>query len=128
VYRLGTDWVGWYLCDVGGAVTVVECGFSGYFEQLPTGLAGLGYTLDAVAGVVQTHYHSDHVGSAERIRTEAGETVFAPTDDAPGVRGGKVPSPRGFTASLPRASSWLVTAGRSRGFLGRRLSAPAHAS
>lgn len=24
VYRLGTDWVGWYLCDVDGAVTVVD--------------------------------------------------------------------------------------------------------
>jgi hypothetical protein len=27
VYRLGTRWVGWYLCEVDGAVTVVDCGF-----------------------------------------------------------------------------------------------------
>ena len=27
VYRLGTDWVNWYLCDSDGALTVIDCGF-----------------------------------------------------------------------------------------------------
>jgi hypothetical protein len=35
VHRLGTDWVGWYLYDVAGAVTVVDCGFPGYFDSSP---------------------------------------------------------------------------------------------
>jgi glyoxylase-like metal-dependent hydrolase (beta-lactamase superfamily II) len=102
VYRLGTDWVGWYLCDADGAVTVVDCGFPGYFEQLPEALAELGHSLDAIAAVVLTHYHGDHVGCAQRIRTEAGAPVFAPAGDAEGVRGGKVPSPGGMVASLWR--------------------------
>ena len=102
VYRLGTDWVGWYLCDVDGGVTVIDCGFPGYFEQLPAGLSELGRSLDAVAAVVLTHYHGDHVGCAERIRTEAGAPVFAPAGDADGVRGGKVPVPGGMAASLWR--------------------------
>src|SRR3954451_13078023 len=96
IYRLGPDWVGWYLYDVDGAVTVVDCGFSGYFEQLPAALSELGRSLDAVAAVVLTHYHSDHVGSAERIRREAGATVFAPVGDAAGVQSGKVPIPGGM--------------------------------
>src|SRR5947199_9345649 len=103
VYRLGTDWVGWYLCDVDGAVTVVDCGFSGYYEQLPAALSELGRPLDAVAAVVLTHYHSDHVGSAERIRTAANAAVFAPAGDADGVRSGKVPIPGGMTGDLWRA-------------------------
>lgn len=102
VYRLGTDWVGWYLYDVDGAVTVVDCGFSGYFEQLPAALSELGRSLGAVAAVVLTHYHSDHVGSAERIRTEADATVFAPSGDAAGVQGGRVPMPGGMAANLWR--------------------------
>ena len=76
VYRLGSDRVGWYLYEVDGAVTVVDCGFSGYYEQLPTALSELGRSLGDVAAVVLTHYHSDHVGSAERIRTETGATRF----------------------------------------------------
>jgi glyoxylase-like metal-dependent hydrolase (beta-lactamase superfamily II) len=102
VYRLGTDWVGWYLYDVDGAVTVIDCGFSGYFDQLPGALSELGRSLDAVAAVVLTHYHSDHVGSAERIRIESGATVFAPSGDAAGVQSGKVPIPGGLLQSLWR--------------------------
>jgi glyoxylase-like metal-dependent hydrolase (beta-lactamase superfamily II) len=117
VYRLGTDWVGSYLYDVDGAVTVVDCGFPGYFEQLPAVLAGLGRSLDAVAAVVLTHYHSDHVGSAERIRVEAGAAVFAPADDAAGVRGGRVPIPGGMTRSLwrPRMVRYIAHAVRNGG-------------
>lgn len=102
VYRLGTDWVNWYVWEVDGAVTVVDCGYSGYFEQLPAALSRLGRSLDAVAAVIVTHYHSDHVGCAERIRSASGATVFAPEGDAAGVRSGKAPLPGGFVANLWR--------------------------
>jgi glyoxylase-like metal-dependent hydrolase (beta-lactamase superfamily II) len=117
VHRLGTDWVGWYLYDIDGAVTVIDCGFSGYFEQLPAALSELGRSLGAVAAVVLTHYHSDHVGSAERIRTEAGATVFAPADDAAGVQGGNVPLPGGMAANLwrPRMIRYMAHAVRNGG-------------
>jgi glyoxylase-like metal-dependent hydrolase (beta-lactamase superfamily II) len=117
VHRLGTDWVGWYLHDVDGAVTVVDCGFAGYFEQLPSALSQLGRSLGDVAAVVLTHYHSDHVGSAERIRAEAGATVFAPAGDADGVRSGKVRPPGGFTANLwrPRMMRYTAHAVRNGG-------------
>ena len=102
VYRLGTDWVGLYICDDNGSLTVVDCGFPGYFDQLPAALSELGHALGSVVAVVLTHYHSDHVGAAERIRREAGATVFAPTGDAPGLRSGKVPMPGGMASSLWR--------------------------
>jgi glyoxylase-like metal-dependent hydrolase (beta-lactamase superfamily II) len=102
VHRLGTNWVGWYLYEVDGAVTVIDCGFSGYFEQLPAALSELGRSLDAVAAVVLTHYHADHVGSAERIRSETGATVFVPAGDAAGVQTGKVPVPGGLVSNIWR--------------------------
>lgn len=88
--------------DVDGAVTVVDCGFPGYHDQLPPALAEIDRSLDSVAAIVLTHYHSDHVGSAERIRAETGAPVYAPAGDADGVRGGKVPLPDGLAASLWR--------------------------
>jgi glyoxylase-like metal-dependent hydrolase (beta-lactamase superfamily II) len=117
VYRLGTDWVGWYLFDVDGAITVVDCGFPRYFEQLPAALSQLDRSLDAVAAVVLTHYHGDHVGCAERIRTEAGAPVLAPAGDAAGARSGKVPAPRGLVASLwrPRMMRYMAHAVRNGG-------------
>ena len=117
VYRLGTDWVGWYLCEDNGSVTVVDCGFSRYFSQLPAALAKLGHPLDAVSAVVLTHYHSDHVGAAERIRREASATVFAPIGDAPGVKSGKVPVPGRMLSSLwrPAMMRYMAHATRNGG-------------
>lgn len=117
VHRLGTDWVGWYLLEADGALTVVDCGFAGYFDQLPAALSELGRPLNAVAAVVLTHYHSDHVGSAERIRREAGATVFAPSQDADGVRGGRTPVPGGMLQNLwrPRMVRYMSHAVRNGG-------------
>ena len=52
--------------------------------------------------VVLTHYHTDHVGSAERIRAEAGATMFVPEGDEHGVRGERVPLPAGLLTNLWR--------------------------
>jgi glyoxylase-like metal-dependent hydrolase (beta-lactamase superfamily II) len=116
VYRLGTEWVGWYLI-VDDAVTVIDCGFPGYHDQLPSALGELGRSLDSVTAVVLTHYHSDHVGSAERIRAETGATVYVPAGDAAGVRGGRVPLPNGLASSLwrPRMLRYMVHAARHGG-------------
>jgi glyoxylase-like metal-dependent hydrolase (beta-lactamase superfamily II) len=116
VYRLGTEWVGWYLI-VDDEVTVVDCGFAGYNDRLRTALAELGRPLDAVTAVVLTHYHSDHVGSADRIRTQTGAMVYVPSGDAEGVRTGKVPLPKGMVSSLwrPRMLRYMAHAAASRG-------------
>ena len=116
IYRLGTEWVGWYLI-VDDAVTVVDCGFPGYHDQLPNKLAELGRSLDSVTAVVLTHYHSDHVGSAERIRAETDATVYVPAGDAEGLRSGKVPLPGGLAASLwrPRMVRYMAHATRNGG-------------
>jgi glyoxylase-like metal-dependent hydrolase (beta-lactamase superfamily II) len=115
-YRLGTDWVGWYLL-IGDTVTVVDCGFPGYHDQLRDGLAELGHSLESVAAVVLTHYHSDHVGSAERIRAETGATVYVPAGDAEGLRSGKVPLPKGLAPSVwrPRMIRYMAHAARNGG-------------
>ena len=117
VLRLGTDWVGWYLIVDDDSVTVVDCGFPGYHDQLPAALAELDRPLDSVEAVVLTHYHSDHVGSAERIRTETGATVYLPAGDAEGVRSGKVPVPGGLLTSVwrPRMMRYMAHATRQGG-------------
>ena len=116
IYRAGTNWVGWYLL-VDDAVTVIDCGFPAYHDQLPAALAELGRSLNSVTAIVLTHYHSDHVGAAERIRAETGVTVYVPAGDAAGVRSGKVPMPRGMASSLwrPRMVRYMAHVARNRG-------------
>jgi glyoxylase-like metal-dependent hydrolase (beta-lactamase superfamily II) len=66
---------------------------------------------------VLTHYHSDHVGSAERIRQETGATVYVPAGDAEGIKTGKVPLPGGMAANLwrPRMIRYMAHAARNGG-------------
>jgi glyoxylase-like metal-dependent hydrolase (beta-lactamase superfamily II) len=94
IYRLGSYWVNWFLVDDGGRYTVVDSGLPAYFDELVSTIASLGGSPENIEALVLTHYHSDHTGCAERIRTEFGATVLVPEREkglALGVeKGGKL--------------------------------------
>ncbi len=87
LHRLGERMVGVYLIEEGGSVTIVDAGVPAYFNELPRELAAMGRSLDDVSAVVLTHGHSDHIGFAERIRTEQGVPVSVHELDAALARG-----------------------------------------
>jgi glyoxylase-like metal-dependent hydrolase (beta-lactamase superfamily II) len=91
VYRCGTDLVNWYVVEDGGRLTIVDAGAPKYWSQLDPALSDIGRTRDDIAALVLTHGHSDHVGFAERLRSEQGTTVWAPEGDEEMVRTGKIP-------------------------------------
>ena len=70
LHRLGNGTVNAYLVADGSEVTIVDAGLPGYWGDLPAELAAMGRTLEDVRAMVLTHGHSDHVGFAERFRTE----------------------------------------------------------
>ena len=76
-----------YLIEEGGRVTIVDAGVSGYYKELPAELAAMGRTIDDVEALVLTHGHSDHIGFAERLRTEHRVPVSVHEDDAALARG-----------------------------------------
>ncbi len=92
VRRIGGGLVNSYLVDDGGAITIVDAGAPAYYGDLATELAALGRSLDDVRSVVLTHGHSDHIGFAERIRTERGVPIRIHELDAALARG-EVPNP-----------------------------------
>lgn len=92
VFRLGTTFVGCYAVEDAGAYTFIDAGLPGYWQHMTGFLASRGASLSAVKAVVLTHYHPDHIGNAERLRTEAGATVLVHRDDlAPAMRKGGTP-------------------------------------
>jgi glyoxylase-like metal-dependent hydrolase (beta-lactamase superfamily II) len=93
VHRLGNDSIiNSYLLDEGGEVTIVDAGVPGYYDAIPRELEAMGRTIDDVRALVLTHGHSDHIGYAERLRTERGVPVWVHEADAPLARG-EVPNP-----------------------------------
>jgi glyoxylase-like metal-dependent hydrolase (beta-lactamase superfamily II) len=88
LHRLGSSsLVNSYLVEEAGQVTIVDAGLPGYWRDLPAELTAMGRTLDDVRAVVLTHGDTDHIGFAERLRTERGVSIFVHELDAARARG-----------------------------------------
>jgi glyoxylase-like metal-dependent hydrolase (beta-lactamase superfamily II) len=85
-----------YLVEESNQVTVVDAGLAGMYRDLPGELASMGRTIEDVRALVLTHGHSDHIGFAERLRTDRHVPVSVHEADAALARG-EVPNPsKGF--------------------------------
>ncbi len=93
IRRIGSGLVNVYLFEEVGAVTIVDAGVPGYWRELPAELAAMGRSLEDVRAVVLTHAHIDHIGFAERIRTERGVPIRVHELDALRAKG-QVPGPK----------------------------------
>ena len=83
VHRVEDAFTNWCIVEDGGRLTVVDAGVPSSWDSLHAALAELGHAPSAVDAVVLTHAHFDHVGFAERARTELGVPVLVHTNDVP---------------------------------------------
>lgn len=116
IRRFGPGLVNAYLLEEQGGVTIVDAGAPGYWNELPRELAGLGRTIEDVRAVVLTHAHSDHIGFAERIRTERGVPIKVHVDDVPLTKRPATPKRNGSVRPLAalRFLAFALTHGMSR--------------
>src|SRR3954447_20372003 len=88
IHRIGDEGiVNSYLVKESGEVTIVDAGLAGLYRDLPHEVASMGRSIEDVRALVLTHGHSDHIGYAERLRTERGVPVSVHEDDAALARG-----------------------------------------
>jgi glyoxylase-like metal-dependent hydrolase (beta-lactamase superfamily II) len=102
IWRLGTDYINWYLLGDRGSFTLVDTGLPGYWPQLASLLANLGARLSDIEAVVITHHHPDHRGNVASAATETGARVRAHPADWRYLRGDKALRTRGLYRFLWR--------------------------
>jgi glyoxylase-like metal-dependent hydrolase (beta-lactamase superfamily II) len=83
IHRVEDSYTNWYLVEDGERLTVVDCGVPTSWESLHEALRALGRPPTDVEAVVLTHAHFDHVGFAEKARSELGVPVYVHENDVP---------------------------------------------
>ncbi|MET8569388.1 MBL fold metallo-hydrolase [Streptomyces sp. NPDC004783] len=83
VHGSSTNWV---LLTEGDAVTLIDTGYPGDRRLLLDSLARIGSSPEAVAAVLITHAHNDHLGSAEYLRAAHGTPVLLHEAEVPHAR------------------------------------------
>src|SRR3982751_6372424 len=83
IHRIEDAYTNWYLIEADDGVTIVDCGVPASWESL---LEAIGDRLDSIRAVVLTHAHFDHVGFAEKARSELNVPVYVHEDDVPLTR------------------------------------------
>ncbi|MBW3603477.1 MAG: MBL fold metallo-hydrolase [Actinobacteria bacterium] len=87
VYRCADGLVNWYLIADDGEVTLVDAGWPRSWPQIEAAVGRVGRALPDLRAVLLTHGHPDHLGAAERVRTEAAVPVYAHRDEVARARG-----------------------------------------
>ena len=70
IWALGSRAHNYFIMRDGDEATVIDAGCSREWRKLLKGLDSIGLPLDAVAGIVATHSHADHLGFGKKAMNE----------------------------------------------------------
>jgi glyoxylase-like metal-dependent hydrolase (beta-lactamase superfamily II) len=86
IHRVEDCYTNWYLVEGARGLTIVDAGIPSSWASLQAALAELGRGLDDIEALVLTHGHFDHMGFAERARSDLCVAVWVNELDEPLTR------------------------------------------
>ena len=86
VHRVEEAYTNFYLVEEEGGVTIVDACVPRAWDSLHEALRSIGRSAADVRALVLTHAHFDHIGFAERARSELGIPVYVHENDVPLTR------------------------------------------
>ena len=92
LHRIGNDIVAAHLIVTDEGITLVDAGLPRHYKDLKRELQELDRPITDIKGIVLTHGDSDHMGFAERLRTELDIPVYIGAEDADRAKGAKPPA------------------------------------
>ena len=121
LHRLGSDLINFYLVEDATGLTVVDAGVPAFHQRLAECLEERGRTWDDIKAVVLTHAHFDHVGFAERMRTEHGVPVWVHAADEALAHTQKAPREGSVLPYLRHPAAWRLIGVMARAGLPGRV-------
>ncbi|MFE0416395.1 MBL fold metallo-hydrolase [Streptomyces tendae] len=119
----------WVILTDGDAATLVDTGYPGDRRALLDSLTAVGSSPEAVAAVLVTHAHNDHLGSAEYLRATHGTPVLLHEAEVPHARRDVLQQVSVGTvlrnAWRPRMLPWMAHVLRTGGTEQHPVTAPA---
>jgi glyoxylase-like metal-dependent hydrolase (beta-lactamase superfamily II) len=103
IHRVEDAYTNWYIVEADDGLTVVDAGVPTSWNSLTEALVQLGTHPQDVKALVLTHAHFDHLGFAERARSELGIPVYVHENDVPLTR-----HPLQYAHERPRAYYFLT--------------------
>jgi glyoxylase-like metal-dependent hydrolase (beta-lactamase superfamily II) len=82
IHRIENAFTNWFIVEEGSRLTIVDAGLPRSWGALRSALGELGRNPSDVEAIVLTHAHFDHVGFAERARSEWQVPVWVHERDA----------------------------------------------
>src|SRR4051812_34482014 len=120
IHRIEDAHTNWYLVEDEGRLTIVDAGVRSSWDSLQEALPAIGRSPGDIAAVVLTHAHFDHLGFAERARSELSVPVYVHENDVPLTRHplqyGHERARSVYFATQPNALRYLVDFVRTRAF------------
>ena len=83
IHCVTDSYVNWYILSEGNDLTIIDAGMPKSWGSLESALATLGRSRADVKALVLTHAHFDHVGFAEKLRSEWRVPVYVHELDKP---------------------------------------------
>jgi len=103
VHRVEDAFTNWYLIEDTDGLSIVDAGVPTSWKSLFSVLTKIGRSADDLRALVLTPAHFDHIGLAERARSELGVPVWVHENDATLAR-----HPRQYLHESPRLPYFLT--------------------